>query len=48
VPVLRSDNRKVVDALAEGSTLYAMAEGKPVALLTWDGALAHPLRLFNL
>jgi hypothetical protein len=25
-----------------------MAEGKPVALLTWDGALAHPLRLFNL
>jgi tRNA pseudouridine55 synthase len=48
VPVLRSDNRKVVDALAEGATLYAMAEGKPVALLTWDGALAHPLRLFNL
>jgi tRNA pseudouridine55 synthase len=48
VPVLRSDNRKVVDGLAEGSTLYAMAEGKPVALLTWDGALAHPLRLFNL
>jgi tRNA pseudouridine55 synthase len=48
VPVLRSDNRKVVDALAEGSTLYAMAEGKPVGLLTWDGALAHPLRLFNL
>src|SRR5262249_47310278 len=43
VPVLRSDNRKVVDALAEGATLYAMAEGKPVALLTWDGALAHPL-----
>ena len=48
VPVLRSDNRKVVDALAEGATLYAMAEGKPVALLSWDGALAHPLRLFNL
>jgi tRNA pseudouridine55 synthase len=48
VPVLRSDNRKVVEALAEGATLYAMAEGKPVALLTWDGALAHPLRLFNL
>jgi tRNA pseudouridine55 synthase len=48
VPVLRSDNRKVVDALAEGSTLYAKAEGKPVGLLTWDGALAHPLRLFNL
>lgn len=48
VPVLRSDNRKVVDALAEGATLYAMADGKPVALLTWDGALAHPLRLFNL
>jgi len=48
VPVLRSDNRKVVDGLAEGATLYAMAEGKPVALLTWDGALAHPLRLFNL
>jgi tRNA pseudouridine55 synthase len=48
VPVLRSDNRKVVDALAKGATLYAMAEGKPVALLTWDGALAHPLRLFNL
>jgi len=48
VPVLRSDNRQVVDALAEGSTLYAMAEGKPVALLRWDGALAHPVRLFNL
>ncbi|MCW5773025.1 MAG: tRNA pseudouridine(55) synthase TruB [Rhodospirillaceae bacterium] len=48
VPVLRSDNRKVVDGLAEGSTLYAMAAGQPVALLTWDGALAHPLRLFNL
>jgi len=48
VPVLRSDNRKVVDALAEGATLYAMAEGKPVALLSWDGALAHPVRLFNL
>jgi tRNA pseudouridine55 synthase len=48
VPVLRSDNRKVVDALAEGATLYARADGKPVALLTWDGALAHPLRLFNL
>jgi tRNA pseudouridine55 synthase len=48
VPVLRSDNRKVVDALAEGSTLFAKAEGKPVGLLTWDGALAHPLRLFNL
>jgi tRNA pseudouridine55 synthase len=48
VPVLRSDNRRVVDVLAEGATLYAMAEGKPVGLLTWDGALAHPLRLFNL
>lgn len=48
VPVLRSDNRAVVDTLPSGSTLYATAEGKIVALLRWDGALAHPLRLFNL
>ena len=48
VPVLRGDNRAVADTLPPGSTLYAMADGKIVALLRWDGALVHPLRLFNL
>jgi tRNA pseudouridine55 synthase len=48
MPVLRSDNRKVVDALEPGATVFARCEGKPIGLLCWDGAIAHPLRLFNL
>ncbi len=48
VPVLRSDSRRIVAAAAEGATLLAAADGKPVGLIRWDGALAHPLRLFNL
>jgi tRNA pseudouridine55 synthase len=48
VPVLRGEDRAAADTIPEGTTLYAMAEGKIVALLRRDGALAHPLRLFNL
>ena len=48
VPVLRSDNRAVVDGLPEGATLQARTKEGPIGLVRWDGALAHPLRLFNL
>jgi tRNA pseudouridine55 synthase len=48
VPVLRSDNRAVVETVAEGATLFARSESGPIGLVRWDGALAHPLRLFNL
>jgi tRNA pseudouridine55 synthase len=48
LPVLRSDNRKVVEALEPGAVVYAHCAGKAIGLLRWDGALAHPLRIFNL
>jgi tRNA pseudouridine55 synthase len=48
VPVSPSASRQTAGGLVSGATFLGMAHGKPVALLRWDGALAHPVRVFNL
>jgi tRNA pseudouridine55 synthase len=48
VPVLHSEDRLKIDRLESGATFLGTAHGVPVGLLRWDGALVHPLRLFNL
>ena len=48
VPVLRTANRDCIAPLADGDTLWAGAEGKPVALLRLVGLMVHPVRVLNI
>lgn len=48
VPVLRTANRDCIAPLADGDTLWAGADGKPVALLRLEGHMVHPVRVLNI
>jgi tRNA pseudouridine55 synthase len=48
VPVLRTANRDCIAPLADGDTLWAGADGKPVALLRLEGRMVHPVRVLNI
>lgn len=48
VPVLRTANRDCIAPLADGDTLWAGAEGKPVAVLRLEGRMVHPVRVLNI
>ena len=48
VPVLRTANRECIAPLADGDTLWAGSDGKPVALLKLEGHMVHPIRVLNI
>ena len=48
VPVLRTANRDCIAPLADGDTLWAGSDGKPVALLRLEGHMVHPVRVLNI
>jgi tRNA pseudouridine55 synthase len=47
VPVIRTVNRERIRTLADGDTLWAAAEGIPVALVRLKGSQVHPVRVFK-